>query len=93
MEKIEGVDLEQLVNDVDAELMEEKRRKASSIIRGMMADVAKWKSDRDNAQKEIAKLSDKIAKAQEKLIKIRAGDWSLLTDKQNQNQQKQEAMD
>jgi hypothetical protein len=83
IEKIEGVDLAVLVEEASTELMAEKRRQASNIIKNHLQREEQLVYDIRNLEKNLKGKKDKLAKAQAKIEKIIKGDWSLLSEKKD----------
>lgn len=82
MEKIEGVNLADLVAEVEGDLIDAKRAEVRRAIQGIFTDIAKWAADLKIKEREIAALNDKIAKARVKLGQLREENWSVLPQTQ-----------
>lgn len=82
-EKIEGVDLSTLVEEASTELLGERRSQAASIIKKHLQRVEQLVIDVHRAEKTLRGKKEKLTKAQAKLDKIKAGDWSLLAEKKD----------
>lgn len=81
MEKVEGIDLSQLVVSVEDEFLLEKRKKICASVSGMISDLVKWKEEKNKLNKQITELESNITKVTEKLTKVKNGDWSVLNVK------------
>ena len=87
MEKLENVDLSALVEDSSKELMDEKRKQAAGLIKVQLQRIEQLSLDVRNAERTLKKKQEALAKAQQKIDKIKAGDWSLLAEqKDNSNE-------
>ena len=84
MEKIENVDLGNLVTEASNEIIDARRKQAAGIIKQQLQRIEQLVTDISNAEKELKKKRDKLTKAQEKIDKIKAGDWSLLAENNGQ---------
>lgn len=80
MNAIEGIDLAKETNRAHEQVMEERQARVRSVVSGIIHDVSKWKLERVSKKKELDSLDDKINKAEEKFVKLREGDWSVLND-------------
>ncbi len=83
MDKLEDVDLAQLVEESSKELMVSKRYDAANIIKNHLQRVEQLAIDVRTAEKALVKKKEKLAKAQAKIDKIKEGDWSLLAEKED----------
>jgi uncharacterized protein HemX len=83
IDPIEGVDLSELVKEASTELMAEKRRQASNIIKNHLQREEQLVLDIRQLEKNLKGKKDKLAKAQIKINKIKEGDWSLLVEKKD----------
>jgi seryl-tRNA synthetase len=83
IDPIEGVDLSELVKEASTELMAEKRRQASNIIKNHLQREEQLVYDIRNLKKNLKGKEEKLAKAQAKIEKIIKGDWSLLVEKKD----------
>ncbi len=90
MEKIEGVNLEELVEESSADLVEEKKKSVAGLIKQQLQRMERLATEIKNLEKEINGKRDKLKKIQEKIEKIKNGDWSVLTEKKEQKEQKNE---
>ena len=80
---MDNVDLSQLVEESSEELIADKRKRAASIIKAHLQRIEGLALDVRNAERELNKKKEKLEKAQQKLNKIKEGDWSLLSDKKD----------
>jgi outer membrane murein-binding lipoprotein Lpp len=81
MEKLENVNLAELVVEASDALLTEKRNGAASSIKKHLQRVEQLAIDVRKLEKELKSKKEKLAKAQAKIEKIKEGDWSLLADK------------
>lgn len=80
MDKIEGVNLATVIAEAEAALLAEDRKKVNHAINGMLSNIRAWEAEIRKAETLIGERKGKIAKAREKLERIGAGDWSLLSE-------------
>ena len=85
MEKIDGVDLGNLVSDVAAGIVTDRRNQASGLIKQQLQKVEQLAKDIVAAEKDLEKKKGKLTQAQGKIDKIKAGDWTVLTELAKQN--------
>lgn len=78
--EIEGVNLADLVDSVSTDLVNERRKQASGVIKQQLQRMEQLNIDIKNAEKELKKKSEKLAKAQTKMDRIKSGDWSVLNE-------------
>lgn len=90
MEKIDGVNLEDLVKESSADLVAEKRRSIAGLIKQQLQRMEQLATDVQNLEKQLKGKREKLKKTQEKIEKIRGGDWSVLAEKKEQKDQKNE---
>jgi len=83
MKQIDGVNLVELVEESSKELISAKRNEAANLIKNHLQRVEQLALDVRKAEKELKKKSEALKKAQDKIDKIKAGDWSQLADKQD----------
>lgn len=87
MKAIEGIDLGELFDEVEAAALSEQRQAVSGKIRGIALNVAQWQNQRKDLQRQIDKLDQKITKGQDKLKAIREGKWEVLEDDQQKSKE------
>lgn len=80
MEKIEGVDLSQLVVESAEELVAEKRKKVGGAIKSLLLAAEQMQIEIRRGKQELQKKEEKLAKTLEKVAKLKSGDWSVLQD-------------
>ena len=90
MEKLENVDLSALVEDSSKELMDEKRKQAAGLIKVQLQRIEQLSLDVRNAERTLKKKQEALAKAQQKIDKIKAGDWSLLAEQKDNSKENNE---
>lgn len=91
MSKIEGIELAELINENEAEILKGKRADVFRRIRIIYDNISTWLKDKEKLEKDLAKITEKIIKAQEGIVKIKNGDWNTLDQLAPLPQQKQEA--
>lgn len=80
MEKLENIDLAKELAEVRDERLFEQRRDVRKAINGIYMNLHSWQRQKAEAEKQAAKLSERIAKAQAALERIQNGDWSALPE-------------
>jgi len=90
MEKLENVDLSALVEDSSKELMDEKRKQAAGLIKVQLQRIEQLSLDVRNAERTLKKKQEALVKAQQKIDKIKAGDWSLLAEQKDNSKENNE---
>ena len=85
-EKIEGVDLSDLVTEAAGAVLSERRKQAAGMIKQLLQRVEGAASDIRDLEKQIARKRESMGKAQAKIDKLKAGDWSVLAELARQNQ-------
>lgn len=93
MKPIEGIDLRDLALEAENAILQENKRRIGGMIRGIQTDLINWREQKDKAEKDLAKLTQKIEAAENKLQAINAGDWSVLNDNMTKNQPTPERTD
>lgn len=83
MKPIEGINLEEETNAVRDAILAERRADVRKQIRGIYADIHRWRYEIVNAERLIKKRGEQIGKAEAKLGRIEGGDWSLLVDEKS----------
>lgn len=82
MEKVEGVNLNELVAEASKELFAEtnywRRRQAAGLIKKLLQQREELASDVKRLEKDIQREREALENFQVKIDKIKAGDWSLL---------------
>ena len=84
MEKIDEVDLKQLVEEVKRDFKGERTRKAKRQIRHIIQGLEKTEKEITAMKKEIEKKEKNMTRGREKIKKVREGAWHLLSDKENE---------
>ena len=80
IKKIEGLDLSDLVTEVSTDLVNERRKQAAGVIKKQLQKLEQLNIDVKNAEKELKKKTESLAKAQNKVDRIKSGDWSVLNE-------------
>ena len=83
MKQIDGVNLEELVKESSVALISDKRKEAANLVKNHLQRIEQLALDVRKAEKELKKKTEALKKAQEKMDKIKAGDWGLLSEKQD----------
>ncbi len=84
MELIDGVDLNELVEDARIFLKSERMREAKKSIRYVMQGIEKTGKEITKMEKEIEKKEESIERGLKKIKSIRKGAWHLLSDGKNE---------
>jgi len=78
MKPIEGISLDDVVRDVELAMLRDHQVNVASAVRGLYSELYRLEKEREQAEHLAAKSREKIAKALDKLAKIKANDWSVL---------------
>lgn len=79
-DKLEGLELAGELDAIEHELFADKRAKVQRVLKGIYHDLASWTAEQKALEKRLADTTSRIAKAKEKLVAIRNGDWSQVPD-------------
>lgn len=90
MEKIEGVDLAALVTESSSDLVSEKRTKAAGLVKQLLQRMEQLATDVKNLEKQLRGKKEKLQKAQDKIEKIKGGDWSVLAEQKEGKKDQQD---
>jgi seryl-tRNA synthetase len=91
MEKIEGIELDELVSDVASELVNDRRKQAASAIKVQLQKVEQLAADMKLLNKQLKEKQKKFDEVVARIEKIKGGDWSLLAEpKDGQDSNKQD---
>jgi hypothetical protein len=90
MEKIEGINLSELIDDTSLELFHERKHLVVGKIKVILTRINALKMDIKNAETVIKKRKEGIAKMEHKVAQLRAGDWSVLEEDKPQQEKKTE---
>lgn len=82
MKQISGIDLAGLIAREEDEHLRERTEEILKQIRGIASNRRSWSFMVEQKTKEIEDLMKKINAADDKLNKLRGGDWSVLKDEQ-----------
>lgn len=86
MQKIDGIELADLVTETENEVLAEKRAAIRKQVSGILLNKANWEYLEKKALAEAKKYREKIEKAAAKLKQIREGDWSILEDEKKEGE-------
>lgn len=78
MKEIKGINLKEIVNELEEEDLREKREKVSKVIRGIKMNIYQWEWSIEDAEKKIAKWKEKLKGAKEKLTQIKNEKWDVI---------------
>ena len=90
MEKIDGVNLSDLVEESSTELVAEKRRKVAGMIKQQLQRVEQLSVDVKELEKQLKGKKEKLEKALAKIKKVKEGDWSVLMENKEGKKDKQQ---
>ncbi len=90
MEKIDGVDLSELVEESSTELVTEKRRKVAGMIKQQLQRVEQLSIDVKELEKQLRGKKEKLDKALAKIKKVKEGDWSVLVENKEGKKKEQQ---
>lgn len=80
MRAVEGLDLNAELQAVRDERLREQSTLVRKAINGIYIDLHRWQRELEQAENTAKKAKEKIEKAQGKLTKLQAGDWSVLEE-------------
>ena len=84
MEKVEGINLNQLVEEARVSLKSERMREAKKSIRYVIQGIETTEKKITEMEKEIEKKEKSIERGQKKIKSIREGAWHLLSDEKSE---------
>ena len=84
MEQIDDVKLDELVAEASSELLDQRRKQASSAVKQILQRTEQLARDIKNLKGQVAKKQGKLDFALARIEKLKKGDWSVLQDKQEQ---------
>jgi phenylpyruvate tautomerase PptA (4-oxalocrotonate tautomerase family) len=87
MEKIDGINLSELITEASSEVLLEKRREVASAIRQMLNKQISLAGEITKMDKELAQKNKQLIEVNGKLDKIKSGDWSVLNEKKQEQKQ------
>lgn len=90
MKEIDGVNLEDLVKEVSKNIVSDRRESAAGLIKKQLQKMEGLAIDVSGLEKQLKKKKEALAKAQEKVTKIREGNWQVLAELDKQFNQKKE---
>ncbi len=90
VEKIKGVDLKNLLADASEEAIEEKRTTTKNLIKQFLHRREGLEQDVRRLENQLEKKKKSLKKTDEKLKKIKSGDWSVLSKDNQENNEKEE---
>jgi len=85
MKPIPGVNLKNMVEQASKELIFENRKQAIGMIKKGLKRIEGLAKEIKYFNHELKKRQGKLAKSQEKINKIKDGDWSLLVEAEKEN--------
>ncbi len=80
MEKIEGLNLGDLVSEASRISIAKRKELALSLVSKLMHRIEGLAQEEKKLTQQLKQNNEKIKKAQETLDKIKAGDWSVLSN-------------
>lgn len=78
VEPIEGVDLKELLQETAQEIVLEKKRSTQRLMRILLDRLYVLKEEIIQAKKHLVNKEEAIKKIEEKITRLRDGDWSVL---------------
>ena len=81
-------DIEQLIAEVSLEMEHETREQQKAKIKNFLLRGYALVEAEKKLENELKQTRDKIAKNKEKLERFKSGDWSVVNDNNNQQQDK-----
>lgn len=86
MEKIEGVELTDIVSTASEELLSEQKRNGVNKVKKLFAAIYDLTNELAQIERTKTKKTEQLAKKNAILEKVKAGDWSALVDDQQGKQ-------
>ena len=83
MKEVQGVNLGELVSETATQLVADRRKMVGNQIKNLLQRTEGLARKLVLGKREIKKLEDKLASAQAKIDKLKAGDWSVLEERKN----------
>lgn len=80
MKPIEGVNLDDLINEVSKATLEERRVGAAGLIKQLLTRHEQLIEERKKAANELKKIEERIEKSTFRIEKLKQGDWSVLAE-------------
>ncbi len=80
MKEVIGIKLPELFIEATDVVIEEKRKSIRNLIKQLFYRQIGLAEDVVSARKSLAKKEQELEKTNEKLAKIKTGDWSVLVD-------------
>ena len=94
MQKVEGINLQELAPDVEKSTADEQFEKDQALVREEIKKVIfrinGLKLEIRDGEKRLNGLKEKLEKAEAKMARIRQGDWSVLSEGEPKEKQSQE---
>lgn len=78
VEPIEGVDLEELIQETAGQVVAEKRQSTQRLVRIVLDRIYSLKEEVERARKHLSEREEALKKAQDKITRLQKGDWSAL---------------
>lgn len=82
MKQIEDTDLTELAKEATTELIVEQRNEARNLIRSLFQRRIALAEEGKRKEAELAKLKKKLESTDARIARLRAGDWSVLSEKE-----------
>lgn len=85
MNMIENIELGQLVSEVSASVLEEKKKSAAGFIKALFYKIEELDKEIKEIDKQKSKKTKSLEETLEKINKLKSGDWSVLQETKNEN--------
>ena len=79
-EPIEGVKLEDIVTEAATELLVERKRQATSLIKNFLMKVEGVTTEIKQLKRQLESKEETLTKTLDKIERLKKGDWSLLNE-------------
>jgi hypothetical protein len=88
MKPIENIELGKVVADAQVVILKEKEKEVQEKIVYIIRDLEKWNKNVEAAERGLREATEKRDKIQDSILKIQAGDWTAIKDKEEKVENK-----
>lgn len=78
MQQNPNIKLDEVLAETYVQVLADDRVEVGRKIRGIINDLRSGLGEVEKAKKALAKAEEKVGKLNDKIAKIKAGDWSVL---------------
>jgi chromosome segregation ATPase len=87
MKPVEGIKLEDVVNEAVQDVAKEHKTRIFTQIRSILTDLRNWRAEQEKSEKALEKLKGKILAAEKKVEELKGGKWDALAEPQQSKPQ------